>query len=778
MKNNNTQIEKHLPRKAPLDGDSEEYRYGNGHPYPHYGAFHEEEDGVNLREVLQVIRRRQWLIFAITAITTALTSIVVLLMNPWYSATTVIEIAKQNSMVLKSGEMRLNEDADPQYIVTVNTNKLVLESAELFEEVVTELKLTQNQEILEAVAREDYISYLSGYTKLIKPFDGAMLSEKEKTRRLKPIVDFLIGNTTIEQIKNARALKISFAYQDAELATRIVARIARVFVKLRFRQQNERFDSSAKWLSKSMLEAKDRVQKAEETLANYTRKKRIYGTDDIGGTKSPTLIKSKLKQLNDRFLSTRADRLLKQSLNDQVRKGRIKELPEVFTDEKIIELQKGLSEARSLAAELKVKFGQKHPKLIEATNQINTYVNQIENSEKEIGNKIRADYDRALKDEKALQTELEIAKSEALNEGQASVRYNLYKQEVETQRLLYNDLLQKASQASVLAAEQNSNIKVIKKAQIPAKPKGPKWKLMILGAFLVSLGCAVAFALLLEGLDETIKTIEDIERYGMIPILGVIPSIDTSLLPIDKKPGGGQVGGGSLSLRDLERNAVEVKNSSVFEGYSIGTEAYNSFRTSLLRSTAKHPPQTVLFTSTLPAEGKTTTVVNTAVSLTKLDLKTIIIDCDIRRPTIHKRLGIESTIGLVNYLSSNEYDLPDLVQKLSTPNLSAITSGQFSPNPTELLSSSKMKHMLEILSGEYDHIIIDAPPIISVADPIILGTIVDGVVLVVESGKPNRDILQRSVQGLLAANSNILGAVLNKVDLYKNDYGYYYNSHS
>jgi capsular exopolysaccharide synthesis family protein len=182
----------------------------------------------------------------------------------------------------------------------------------------------------------------------------------------------------------------------------------------------------------------------------------------------------------------------------------------------------------------------------------------------------------------------------------------------------------------------------------------------------------------------------------------------------------------------------------------------------------------MLFTSGAPGEGKTTTAVNTAVSLTKLGSKVLIIDCDLRRPTIHRQLGISSAKGVTNYLSSSEFKLEDLIQELTIPNLFAMTSGPIPPNPTELLSSQKMREMLEKLYDDFDHIIIDAPPVISVVDPIILSTIVEGTVFVINSGKTTRYILQRSTQKLSAVNSKVLGAVLNNVDLHKDGYSYYH----
>jgi len=738
-----------------------------------YGANYEEDRLISLREIVSVIWIRKWLIFTIVMISTIVTIVAVLLMKPWYSSSTVIEIGKQNSMVLKSGEMRLNDDADPYYIVTVNTNKLALESPELFAEVIEDLKLDQNKTVQNGLPKLDLVLRKTDIGNRLKK--NANQRELERTTRLKPFIEYLRRGTRVEQIPNARALRVTFTGGDPVLVAQIVKGIADVFIRRRFSQESSRFRDSASWLERSTSDLKAKVRDAELALANYQRKNAIFATDDIEKAKSPTLTKLKLTELHDQYMKARSEKILLRSIFDQVNKGGIKELPDVFSDPKIIELQRLLNRAKPIFAERQVKYGPENPKVIEIRDQIETLKRQLKKSESELANKFRADYRRAVQDERAAKTELNSAKSEAINESQKLIRFNILRQDVKTAREVYDDFLQKTKQANVQVAQQNNTNKIIQKAQIPDRPKGPKKRIIVIIAFLLSLLGSMALAFLLESLDETIKSIEDVEMYTRLPLLGVIPLFvpDFDSANSNSTEGMSKVREADSILGLTSANSVSVPMPSIFEGPSKVLESYLALRTSLLLSSAEKPPKTILFASSLSAEGKTTTAINLSISLAKLGLRVLIIDCDFRKPAIRQRFEISSTEGLTDYLSGNDRILEELVWDLSIPNLSLITSGHVPSTPTELLSSKKMRTMLEILKNRFDHIVIDAPPILEVADPVILSAIVDGTVLVVNSGKTNRNALQKSIRELSAIRSKILGVVLNKSDLSKDEHRYY-----
>jgi uncharacterized protein involved in exopolysaccharide biosynthesis len=499
-------------------------------PYPSpYGNDAENTEQIDIREIWWRVCKHKWLILSVVTILTTLATIQVFRTKAWYSAATIIEIGKDNTMVIKSEALTLSDDSDPYYLVNVNTKKLSLENPVLFEKVVLDQKLDQNSAIIEKLQKKPFYSFLK------IPFakteaDQAALSTKnnlvnEDSLRLAPFVGYVQQNVKIEQITNTRALKISYTDEDPVLAASIANSIARIFMQSSFNNQTEKFTNSVEWLDRSTRELKTKVQLAEEALAKYTRENQIYSTaPGDSESKSVTLTTSKLTQLHDQFIRTQNERLLKKSLYEQVQAGRIAELPEAFSDPKITKFQQELAELQKQAAELKVRFGPANPKIIEVQNQIEVLSSEIEKSRQDLEAKLNADYERAVQDERSLGLALTTAKLAAVNENQASIKYNILKQDVDTARELYTDFLKKTNQANAQIAEQSNNIKVIQPAQTPYIPVGPKRLMIILGVFIGSLGVGVGFAFFLEYLDDTIKSVEDVERYTQLPILGVIPA--------------------------------------------------------------------------------------------------------------------------------------------------------------------------------------------------------------------------------------------------------------
>lgn len=750
------------------------------YPYTRGDQNSEEEQTVHLRDVLRKIRKHKWLILALVTVVTTLVTIYAYRIKPWYTAATVLEIGKENTMVLKTGEITLNDDSDPQYLVNANTKMLTLESAEFYEKVAAELKLEQNPRLNEPEAKPGLLARMFGEE--TSDVASKLKATNTEDQRRHQMVAFLKRKTSSELIKNTRALRISFTDEDPKFAAEATNAIGQVFMQQNFDKVTEKFTNSAEWLDTTTRELKAKVEKSEEALAAYTRENEIYATESgSAGKGSETLTTSKLTQLHDQYIKAQTERTLKQSLYDQLQAGRLNELPEAFSDPFISDAKKKLAQLQESASEMKVKFGPNHPKMQEANNQIATVTSQIETSRKALIGKLKADFERALKDERSLSSELEKAKGAAINENQAAIKYNILKQDVETARGLYTDFLQKTNQAKAQLAEQNNNIRVIQKAQVPAIPVGPRKTQIVAIAFLLSLGMGIGLAFFLEYLDNTIKTIEDVERYAQLPTLGIIPPVAAApgLLKSALKGNREIATQGDGSQLALEVKPNDVQNALVLslDTHSLAGEAYRALRTSLLLSAAGTPPKTMLITSSQPGEGKSTTTVNTAISLAQLGAKVIIVDCDLRKPSIHKHLDVSPSAGVSNFLSSKS-GTEGLIQKLAIPNLDVMPSGPIPPNPAELLSSKRMADLIETLSEEYDHVLIDSPPVINVTDPVILSTMVDGTIMVVHGGKTTRDAVQRARQDLSSVRAKIYGAVLNNVDFKKDGYDYYYYRYS
>jgi capsular exopolysaccharide synthesis family protein len=467
--------------------------------------------------------------------------------------------------------------------------------------------------------------------------------------------------------------------------------------------------------------------------------------------------------------------MLKQSLYEEVKEHRVEKLPEAYADmlfktaPKVADLQRQLSDLQTQLAELSVKYGSDNPKVVETQLKISAIKGQIAESGKSLEEKVKNEYERAVRDEDMLKAALGQAKGEAIQQNQDAIQYNLLKGDVDTNKTLYQDFLNKSNQAQAQVVEQQNNLRVIEPAQVPGFPVGPRRMFTILVGLLLSTGVGVGLAFLLDYLDNTIKTVEDVSRYAQLPALSVVPAVAGHSRRVLAAKGRKVLGNGSSRHAESEA-AFQL---ATLDNQSSAAEAYRVLRTSVLLSAAGRPPKTILITSGQPGEGKTTTVVNTAISLAQMGASVLIIDCDLRRPTTHKVLGVDHAQGLSTYLS-REVPLDQLIQKLPIANLSLLPCGPVPPNPAELIISEKMKDMLHELAGRYDHILIDSPPLINVTDPVILSTMVDGVILVVHGGKSTRDVVRRARQELSTVGAKIFGVVLNNVDLRRDGYDNYY----
>jgi capsular exopolysaccharide synthesis family protein len=297
---------------------------------------------------------------------------------------------------------------------------------------------------------------------------------------------------------------------------------------------------------------------------------------------------------------------------------------------------------------------------------------------------------------------------------------------------------------------------VVDQAELPTKPYKPNKRLNLLLAAVVGLFLGVGIAFFFEYLDNTIKTPEDVEQLIRLPSFGMVPEIS------------------SERRKRLESGAAyPVELITYAHPKSMLSEAYRNIRTSILLSFSEKPPKKIVITSANPAEGKTTTVINTAIALSQTGAKVIVVDSDMRKPRIHNIFNEENGIGLSNFLSGDG-DLRSIIKKTVIPNLFYIPSGPIPPNPSELIGAGLFKNMMESLGKGFDHIVLDSPPVLGFADSIILSTNVDGVILVTVGGKTPRETLQRAKEVLQQVNAKILGVVINRVNIQRSDYGYYY----
>jgi len=736
---------------------------------------------MHLRDMWRIVRKRKWMVVSLTVIVTTVVAIEMIRARSIYQASTLVEIEKVTPTATKNGELVVR-DSD---LDSLKTKMLMVKSQPVLKDVVVSLRLTQDPRFIEKDSSRPLIPTLKRMFRLASsepteasqedPANGDIDGPDQGTIESYALI--LDKWLTVDLVRDTRAVKISYPHTDPGEAAAIANQVAKSFMDLSFKNQTAQFTDTSDWLDRSTRELKAKVEQAEQALADYTREHHIFSTDG-----KETLTTEKLSRLHDQLTRAQTDRLLKQSLYDELKAGHIAQLPESYVDPSLNALRSKLADLQIQAGDLSVKYGPKNPHLVEINQQVAIAQQQIDSGMAALERKLKGEYDRAQSDEKTLTTALDEIKGEAERENQDAIQFTILRQEVETAKGLYTDFLLKTNQANLQVAEQHLNMRVIQPALVPRVPVSPLRKTNVAIAFILSLGAGLGLTFFLEYLDNTIKSVEDITRYIQLPALGVIPVIGMSSQRHLKGKSNGtrrSTNGNSLVARSNGTAMALSKQVVSMESHSAAAEAYRALRTSVLLSSAGRPPRTLLVTSAQPGEGKTTTAVNTAISLAQLGSEVLIIDADLRRPSVHKVFGADPSRGLSTYLS-RDVDVDGLIQKQPFPHLSVIASGPIPPNPAELISSERMQNLVNQLSERYDHIVIDSPPLINVTDPVILSTIVDGVMLVVSWGKSTRDACKRVRNELSSVGAKVFGVVLNSVDFRREgrDEYYYYRYYS
>ncbi len=737
-----------------------------------------KDEAFNLRDFMRKIWRRKWLIIGIVAVVTTLTALRVSQAKNVYQSTATIEIGRKNSMLGKDSLDYYFYGADEQEIKTAI---FLLSSTPLLEDVVVSLKLDQNPKFLEVIEQRSLLEFFNRKagqrensnkdTPSMTP--GALADLKlnleprsrEESEQLAPFVNILGNGLNISQLRGTRLVNISCTHTDPELAGVIANGVARIFSERVYKKQITKYEKTSDWLDETTRSLQAQQQKAEQALADYTRNNNIFATDA-----KDNLITTKLGNLNTDVMKAETERMFKQSLYEEVKRGNVAKLPEAFSNASTVALQQKLGELTVQSAELSVKYGSRNPKVIETQQKMDALRKEIASSRQTLEEKLKADYERAVRDEASLKDALNRAKAEAVQQNQSAIQYSILKQQVDTAKSLFTDFLQKTKQADIERHEQSRNVSIAQPAT-QGDLVGPRRGRTVLIALILSLALSIGLVYLLDHLDNRIKTVEDVNRYVHLPALGVIPAID------DKAPrkflSSGQpaanVHGFKLAAHHSNVTAIADQQAA----HSVA-EAYRALRTSVLLAAAGRPPKTILVTSSQPGEGKTTTTVNTAICLSQLGAKVLLVDADMRRPRVHKAFGMKNRQGLSTYLSS-DVRLRDLIQTTSIPNLSVLPSGLVPPNSADLVSSEKMRYLLQKLSNYYDHILVDSPPVHSCTDPVILSRQVEGVILVVHGGKSTREMVGHARQELINVGAKIFGVVLNNVNIEDNGYEYYHH---
>jgi exopolysaccharide transport family protein len=708
-----------------------------------------------LRDYLRVLIKRKWIVLGSMGIIFGAALIATLRTTPIYDAVGSIAINKPDP-ILQGLRDATNSGADYYDPTDLDTEVRILRSDLLALQVIKQLNLDQLPEFGGTGVKPS--SSLELTTDALQP----------DSPRANSLLAGFKGNLRVMLEPNTRIIDIHYLSPDKELAAKVVNTLASTYIEQNFKTRFESTMQASDWLSKQLVDLQMKVETSQEKLVKYQKDHQILGIDD-----KQNITTAKLDELNKELTTAESERMQKESVYRLAEAGDTESAAAVAagvsqgktsesTSALLEKLQEQKADLRIQVAQLSTQFGPAYPKLAQLNNQIQEIDSQLQLEIKKVAGRLRGDYLASLQRENMLRSALEQQKQQENKLNESAIEYSFLKRDFESDRTLYEGLLQKLKEAGVAAGLRSNNIRQVDMARTPGGPTEPNIPRNLGFGFCLGLTTGIGLAFLLEGIDNTVRTPEQAQAISGLPSLGMIPL--------------GSRNNSEAASRGLtvaaSKEAVELITQS--RPQSQMSEAYRALRTSLLLTSVGAPPKIILITSALPQEGKTTTSVNTATVLAQKGTRVLLVDADLRRPSIHKALGLGPRSGLSNVLTGG-VSLPDAIFRSSVmPNLFVLPAGTPPPNPAELLASSQMVEVLAELRQHYDHIVLDTPPTLSVTDAVVLATRADAVVLVIRCGQTTKPALRRSREILAQVNARVAGVLLNAVDLNSPDYYYYY----
>ncbi len=766
----------------------------------------------SIRQYFNIVYKRLPIILAITILTTAAAAFYSFRQPSVYQANASMIIEPRKAPQTQKNDININFGDNQQYY---NTQLELLKNPDLMKRVVISLGLHRDANVF----GEQNRGLLAGFRSLFSGGQKADSTENslpvvsdvssdttkkgqiqltpEENARAEMYAAILVGGLRVEPLAQTNIVNISLQSSNPSIAAKVADRVAELFIKEDADRETSGAQKAYEDLGASIEELKGTIAQQENDLI-ATMKSGDLPIVEGGSSIRTDNLKTLQAQANDAFqevgrlqatynaaveASESGDILSVVPDNKAIQAARAASMAKKVESEKRIEdLDRRIDERQQKRQELLIPYTEEHPAVKKIDAEIAELSKQKVRINKEISEKITIEDTKLEKDAErevlaSLRSQLaaaqqrlaramakfDDARSKANIEGQAETKLTTLNDALKNNRELLNTYTQRQKEQELaLSSGRPNNITVQNHAMTPTTPIGPQRGRNILVAMLLSFAAGIGLAFLLDYLDDSVRTSDDISRHLGLPTLALIPHY---LNPDKRKLLSGVNGNGALS--------PPTALITMDDRQSAMAEAYRHLRTSLLFSSAGKPPQTMLVTSSQPSEGKTTTAINTAITLAQSDADVVIIDCDLRRPRLHNHFGFENTKGLTNYLSGDK-DTENLIRTYADlPRLKVITSGPIPPNPAELLSSNEMRNLLQFLSGKFKHVIIDSPPAISFTDAAILSTLVDGVILVAMANKSSIHLMRQFKQRIHNIGARIYGVVLNGIKAGSMEYDYY-----
>jgi len=704
-----------------------------------------ENQEIHLRDYYMVLRKRRHVVYTFFSMTLALVLLFTFTATPAYEANTRLLIEKAVQYTISEYGF---SSYDPEFY---STQYQLIKSRPVARKVYDALKgnVQFRKYFEEASNKTNIIDKLKGIIVSFTADDAgdAVLEDLEKANR-DLVVESILANITVRPETDTRIVTVSYLSHDPVLAQLVVNMVANAYIEALFDLRVDSSQRALQWMSKKVDEERVTLDELENGLQKFMEEQDIVTLEA-----RLAIVPRKLMELSTQLTRTETKRKELETLYNKIRSlnasGKdLDSIPSIASDKTVSSLREQIIKGDQRIIEFSKKYGSKHPLMIESMEDLELLRMKKAQEIGRVVESVKNEYDLSLSNEQNLRRLLSETKLETHGINEKFVRYNALKREVDTNRQLFEALLKKMHEESIEEEGQTVNVMLVEVGETPKYPVKPKKALNLLVGIFMGLFGGILLAFFFEYFDNTVKAAEDAEAKLGIPVLGMV-----SLLRREKKE----------HERSIERIVLDEPKSTFAENYK-------ALRTAIMLSSTDSTPKSILVTSMLPAEGKTSTAVNLALVIAQSVDKVLLVDTDLRKPRIHKIFGISNKSGLSTYLVGSS---AKIIKEGPTPNINIVTSGPLPPNPSELLGSEKFARFLSTMKERYEVIIFDSPPVLTVTDSLVLSKHVDGTIVVARAAKTSYEAMRKGLRQISDVGSNVLGLLINAIDIRKG--GYYYN---
>ncbi|MEL6373401.1 MAG: polysaccharide biosynthesis tyrosine autokinase [Pseudomonadota bacterium] len=710
--------------------------YGPGH---YAGEPAGESPSEVLREYIRIFLKRKFLILGIIAACLAIATVYTWLQTPLYDAKLRLQIDQSAADPFEKGKV---QQAGGRFVEFMRTQIELLRSRALAERTVERLKLYENTAFL----KPRNVSVVASVMSLVRPPPPKRDDDVVRASRREQATDLVQRGFSVTAVPGSRLVDVRFRDPNPKLAQAIATAMANAYIAANLDKRFQANAYSKTFLDDKAKELKIRLATSEEQLLAFAQKAKILAVNE-----KASIAENNLSSANAALGVLISKRIESEQLYKQFEKadGNAINLPQLLTNSTIDGLRAQRNKLKAQYEENLITFKPGYPLMVKLRNSMREIDRQLAREVRTIRQSYRAAYEAARNQETEMRKRIATLRDDVQSLQRRSIRYNILKREVDTNRRLYNGLLQRLREVDIAGGVGANNIFVVDKAQVPRFPSSPRLSVALALALLLGVGAGCGLAYLMELIDDTVLTPDELEQaFNAYPMLGVVPRQDS----------------------ELERQ------QQLSDPRSALSESYRSLATTLQFSTAGGLPKTLSVTSSLPSEGKSSVSIAIAKHFATLGMKVLIIDSDMRKPSLHTKLGLMNGPGLSSYLTGT-CSPPETFLQTDTPNLIFMPSGPIPPNPADILSGPRFTSLLTVGLQVFDLIMVDGPPVMGLADATILSSFTEATVYVVAAGETRKSNVRTAMRRLELARANVIGMVLNKYDSSAAGYGYGYGGY-